>query len=125
MPKINAVYLYAGDLDRSIAFYRDLLGIPLERHATDPHWAEAHLEGGIRFALHASGQRLRPQVPGTVRVNFEDADLERTVERLRAAGTRCGPIEREDWGDSVEIFDPDGYAIELYRPPSLQLPAAG
>src|SRR5919106_1305378 len=78
MPRINVVYLYVGDLDRSIAFYRDHLGIPLKRHATDPHWAEAHLDPGIRFALHASGPSLRPQVPGTVRVNFEESDLEET-----------------------------------------------
>jgi catechol 2,3-dioxygenase-like lactoylglutathione lyase family enzyme len=120
MPRINVVYLYVGDLDRSIAFYRDHLGIPLKRHATDPHWAEAHLDTGIRFALHASGPSLRPQVPGTVRVNFEESDLEGMVERLRAAGTRVGPIEREEWGESVEIFDPDGYVIELFRPPASQ-----
>ena len=64
-------------------------------------------------------------MPGTMRVNFEETDLEGTVGRLAAAGTRVGPIEREDWGDPVEIFDPDGYAIELYRPPSLPPPAAG
>ena len=120
MTRINVVYLYVGDLDRSIAFYRELLGIPLERHATDPLWAETHLEGGIRFALHAGGPSLRPQVPGTVRVNFEERELEGTVERLRSAGTRVGPIEREEWGESVEVFDPDGYVIELFRPPASQ-----
>lgn len=124
MPKINVVYLYAGDLERSIAFYRDLLGIPLEQHATDPQWAEARLEGGVRFALHARTQTA-PQVPGTVRVNFEETDLEGTVERLRAAGVRVGPIEREDWGESVEVFDPDGYVIELFRPPASPTAAAG
>ncbi len=63
-------------------------------------------------------------MPGTVRVNFEEADLEGTVERLRAAGIRVGPIEREDWGESVEVFDPDGYVIELFRPPTSHQPAA-
>lgn len=123
MPKINVVYLYVGDLERSIAFYRDLLGIPLEQHATDPQWAEARLEGGVRFALHAK-TATAPQVPGTVRVDFEETDLEGRVERLRAAGVRVGSIEREDWGESVEVVDPDGYVIDLFRPPASH-PAAG
>lgn len=59
-------------------------------------------------------------MPGTVRVNFEESDLEAMVERLRAAGTRVGPTEREEWGESVEVVDPDGYVIELFRPPASQ-----
>ncbi len=125
MAKINAVYVYASDLDRSVAFYRDLLGIPMERHPTDPHWAQAHLEGGTRFALHATGGRLQPQVPGTVRVDFEEIDLEARVKRLRAAGVPVGPIERADWGDSVEVVDPDGYVIKLFRPPGHRPSAPG
>ena len=115
--RISVVYLYVSDLERSLTFYRDRLGLPLARDAADPHWAEATLEGGTRFALHAAGAATQPQVPGTVRVNFEVAEIDAAVDRLTAAGVRVGEIEREPWGQMVELFDPDGYAIELFRPP--------
>jgi predicted enzyme related to lactoylglutathione lyase len=40
---ISVVYLYVRDMERSLAFYRDLLGIPLEG---DGHWTEATFPGG-------------------------------------------------------------------------------
>ena len=39
---VNVVYLYVSDMERSAAFYRDLLGIPLEG---DDDWQEARLGG--------------------------------------------------------------------------------
>ena len=115
--RLSVVYLYVADLDRSLEFYRDLLGLPLEADADDPYWVEATLSGGTRFALHAAGASIMPQVPGTMRVNFEVDDIDAAAERLAAAGVRIGQIEREPWGQMVEVFDPDGYAIELFRPP--------
>ena len=50
--RLNVVYLYVRDLDRSLAFYRDVLGIPIERDAHNPDWAEARFPDGMRFALH-------------------------------------------------------------------------
>ncbi len=115
--RISVVYLYVRDMNRSLDFYRGLLGIPLEADSDDPHWAEAVLEGGVRFAIHLAGPETAPQVPGTVRVNFEVADLAAAVDRLRAAGMAVGEIERETWGAMVELTDPDGYVVELFEPP--------
>ena len=117
MARIGLVYLYVTDLARSYAFYRDLLGIPLEADAEDPHWAEATLDGGVRFAIHLAPGGSAPQTPGTVRVNFEVDDIDAEAERLRAAGVSIGEVEREPWGSMVEVIDPDGYAVELYARP--------
>lgn len=115
--RISVVYLYVRDLNRSLGFYRGLLGIPLEADSEDPHWAEAVLEGGTRFAIHLAGDQTPPQVPGTVRVNFEVADIRAAVERLRVAGVAPGDVEREPWGSMAEVIDPDGYVVELLEPP--------
>ena len=62
---ISVVYLYVRDMERSLAFYRDLLGIPLEG---DEHWSETTFPGGARFALHEThegiGERSHGRVPG-------------------------------------------------------------
>jgi glyoxylase I family protein len=113
--RINVVYLYVRDVARSAAFYRDVLGIPLEADAADPDWAEATLDG-VRFALHgAHGTKLGS---GTVRVDFEVADIDAAVDRLRAAGVEVGEIERESWGAACEFVDPDGYRLHLFQRPS-------
>jgi catechol 2,3-dioxygenase-like lactoylglutathione lyase family enzyme len=113
--RINVVYLYVRDLDRSMAFYRDLLGLPLVKDAHEPRWAEAKLPGGLRFALHQAHQEL--QTPGTVVIDFEAHDLESARDRLRAAGVRCGSVERAEWGSVLEVFDPDGYHVDLFEGP--------
>ena len=108
---IAVVYLYVTDLERSLRFYRDLLGIPLEQ--IQPHWAEAQL-GETRFALHLADESSRPNVPNTIRVSLRVDDLGAAVERLRAAGVECGEIVREAWGSLSEVRDPDGYEIGLF-----------
>lgn len=123
--RINLVYLYVRDLDRSIAFYRDLLGLPLVRDERDAHWAEAKLPGGVRFALHLASPRgggpcarsAHEPEPGSVKIDFETADIDAAIARLRAAGVSVGEAMREYWGSVVEVQDPDGYRIDLFQPP--------
>jgi lactoylglutathione lyase len=110
---INVVYLYVRDIERSLAFYRDLLGIPLQG---DGGWAEATFADGIRFALHTTDSDV-VLGSGTVRVDFEVADVEATAARLREAGVEVGEIERDDWGAACEFADPDGYRLHLFQPP--------
>ena len=111
---MSVVYLYVSDMERSVSFYREILGIPLEYDPDDPHWAEATL-GGVRFALHLASDEMRPQTPGTVRINFAVDDVDAAAEHVRSLGVRVGEVFREPYGSFVEIFDPDGYAIELFR----------
>jgi lactoylglutathione lyase len=108
--RINVVYLYVRDLDRSVAFYRDVLGLPIEK--ADEHWADARLDG-LRFALH-TGERVEP---GTVWIDFEVDDVDAAAEHLRAAGVEVGEINREPYGSFCDFVDPDGYRLELFQPP--------
>ena len=78
---ISVVYLYVRDMERSLTFYRDLLGIPLEG---DGHWVEATFPGGTRFALHAAPDGKDDLSSGTVSVSLEVEDVDRASELLRA-----------------------------------------
>lgn len=112
---LNVVYLYVRDFERSVGFYRDVLGIPLE---SQPGWAEATLPQGIRFALHATADTSAELGTGTVRLDFEVEDIDEAVERLRAAGVKVGEIHREVYGSHAEFVDPDGYRLDLFQPPA-------
>jgi predicted enzyme related to lactoylglutathione lyase len=109
--RVNVVYLYVRDVPRAAAFYRDLLGIPLEG---DEHWAEATLADGVRFALHATDTEVELG-SGTVRIDLEVANIEAAAARLREAGVEVGEIERDDWGAVCEFVDPDGYRLQLFQ----------
>jgi lactoylglutathione lyase len=116
--------LFVSDLERSIGFYRDVIGLPF-RFATDSY-AEFETEGA-KFALYDRGHlpeligRAAPpeEVPwpqGEVAFFVDDPDAEH--ERLRSAGvTILAPPTDRPWGErTLHAADEDGNVIELTRP---------
>ena len=115
--RLNVVYLYVRDLDRSIAFYRGVLGIPVERDAHNPDWAEARFSDGVRFALHPWHEGVPEISSGSVMIDFEVESLDGAIARLREAGVEPSEPLREFWGSVCSFTDPDGYRIDLFEPP--------
>lgn len=115
---VDYVILYVGDLDRSISFYRDVIGVPFK--FTESGYAEFATEG-TKFALF---ERARlPQLIGrdggegeaTMEVAFLVDDVDVEAKRLRAAGVAelAGPVDRP-WGQrTFHLLDPDGHVVEL------------
>ena len=95
------------DLERSIAFYRDILGLPLYSRGPQQAWFRI---GTQRLALFThdrpgSGQHFALLIPP------EKADQAR--DALIAHGFPEETMQQED-GFSVYVRDPDGNKIELY-----------
>lgn len=119
MRTIDYVIRYVEDLERAVAFYRDVLG--LEHRFTDEAYAEFSA-GPTKLALYPRDRLpdlLGGEVPaggspdGEVLFLVDDVDAE--AERLRAAGARIltGPVDRP-WGHrTVHLLDPDGLVVEL------------
>lgn len=135
------------DLDRSLAFYRDQLGLEViaqqEKQGgylgevvgyPDAHVRMAHLRvpGGKHvvelfeyFApegVHPS--RIEPRDVGTAHLCFVVDDLPAAYEQLRAAGvdTFVSPPVLVDTGINtggygVYLRDPDGIVVEIFQPP--------
>jgi catechol 2,3-dioxygenase-like lactoylglutathione lyase family enzyme len=111
--RVNVVYLYVSDMEHSAAFYRDLLGVPLEG---DEDWQDAML-GGTRFALHHAHEGIGDLSAGTIHLNLEVPDVDDAAARLRAAGVEVEETMRDDWGAALRFRDPDGYELYLFQPP--------
>jgi lactoylglutathione lyase len=49
--RLNYAIVFVSDMKRSVAFYRDIVGLPLKFES--PHWSEFATEGAT-LALHAA-----------------------------------------------------------------------
>ncbi len=118
--RIDTIILLVTDMDISISFYRDNLGIPLKFKS--PGWAEFVL-GNVHLALHRKSRNLTDNnMPfGTigVSVNFEVNEIEDMVSRLETTGIEpVGGVKEYDFGKYFFVTDPDGYIIGFreYKP---------
>lgn len=125
--RILHTMLRVGDLDKSIAFYTEVLGMQLLRRKDYP-------EGKFTLAFVGYGSEAENSVielthnwdttsydlgTGYGHIALEVPDVYKACEDIRARG---GKITREPGpmmhGDSILAFveDPDGYKIELLSP---------
>ena len=118
LSSVDYVILYVRDLERSISFYREVIGLPFK--FTESGYAEFATEG-TKFALF---ERARlPQLIGreatngeaTMEVAFLVDDVDREAERLRRAGVTVlsGPVDRPWQQRTFHLLDPDGHVVEL------------
>ena len=143
---LDHVSVTSGDLDRSLAFYCDLLGLELRARGeaqgssefaitgiADPavRWADLQLPHGQILELieyerpRGTPSRPEPNDPGATHISLRVPDADAACERLREAGAsvRTDPVTIESPGawDGARAFyaaDPDGVTVELIRPPT-------
>jgi predicted enzyme related to lactoylglutathione lyase len=111
--RISVVYFYVRDIDAAIRFFRDVLGLPLER--TDETWAEATI-GETRFALHAWHEGAPEPGSAGIQVSFLVDDVDAAASRVRESGVEAGPVQRESYGSHCRVVGPEGYVFSLFQP---------
>ena len=109
-PRLDLVFYWVADLDRAVAFYRDLLGLPLMRRDGE-RWAEFDA-GGRRFALH-SAEDQPPSTSGATAVfSVGDLDLARvTLSAHGLSATSEGDVQ--GYARFATFLDPDGNTFQL------------
>ena len=116
--RVDYVILYVVDLQRSIEWYRDVVGLPFRMEGDG--YAEFATEG-CKFALYHRDKL--PELLGRAAIAggpggeaaFVVDDVDAEMERVRAAGAEIlsGPVDRP-WGHrTVHVLDPDGFVVEL------------
>lgn len=116
--RVDYVILYVGDLEESIRFYRDVVGLPFK--FAESGYAEFATEG-TRFGLlerarlpDLIGREAAGGGPAS-EVLFLVDDVDARSEGLRAAGVEIlsGPVDRP-WGHrTLHVLDPDGHVVEF------------
>lgn len=123
---LGHVGLNVSRIDRSLAFYTDLLPFEVVAQsdpASDQRWAFLGQDGAVQLTLWEQSQgRFATDRPGLHHLAFEVADLA-TVEaaeaRLRAQDVRIyhdGVVAHREGAASGGLFfeDPDGTRIEIF-----------
>lgn len=113
----SRVLLRPADMDASLAFYEDRLGLARYREwGTRPGRGVVFFLGGGYLEL---SERGHGPDPAGVRLWLQVADLEAAHEELRAAGVPVDrPPERKPWGLlEMDVHDPDGLRLVLVETP--------
>ena len=125
--RLGAVHLTVSDLDRSVAFYQDAIGLRVQRRADAVAGLGAggeelvvlHEEPGARPAgRHAGLYHYALLYPSR-------EELARAVQRLVVTSTGISGASDHGVSEAIYLPDPDGNGIELYadRPRDAWPPA--
>jgi catechol 2,3-dioxygenase len=127
--ELGHVVLYVRDIERSAAFYRDVLGwrqivpdpadgtrVPIAAFAAPggrTHHELLLIEVGPDAAAVPAGRRLGLYHVG-LKVGDSDDELREALARLKETGTPVLGASDHTVSHSLYIADPDGNEIELY-----------
>jgi lactoylglutathione lyase len=112
--KIGAIILLVADLNRSVEFYRDVLGMQLKHESED--WVEFSKGSSTVLALHPArkSSRKKTQKGAGVLVGFNVSDLHDICRALETKQVKFYKKEAEEaFGKHAIIEDPDGHLISL------------
>ena len=149
--KLDSMYhvgFTVSDIDRSIAFYRDALGLSLYRRQTGTAEYLSTITGFpgvtleiallktpdghgmlelLQYVSHPAPPTEREtNRPGNAHVCFKVADIRVACEELSRRGVRLISPPTEitagvhEGALGVYLRDPDGFTVELYQPPDAR-----
>ena len=119
---IGHVHLKVSDIDRALAFYRDILGFAVTQRIGDQ--AAFISAGGYHHHLGLNTWESRgglPPPPGTtglyhVAIRYPDRKaLAAAVKGVLDAGVRLSGASDHGVSEAIYLHDPDGNGVELYR----------
>ncbi len=130
MPKVTSlghVGFYVRDIERSVAFYRDILGLPVSDRSP---WGAVFMTAQDRLAEHhelllAPGRNDDGKVNVIQQISFRCASVADAKEFYRVFVENNVPINRTvSHGNTVSIYaeDPDGNSVEVYWQTGVDVP---
>ena len=115
--KVDYVMVNVSDMSRSVAFYRDTIGLPLKFES--PGWSEFETGAAI-LALHgapkaeaAADPQMGPRA-GTCSIGFSVENLDTAYAELQSRGARFVMPPTDQPGEGIRLaicIDPDGMGI--------------
>jgi catechol 2,3-dioxygenase-like lactoylglutathione lyase family enzyme len=108
--QVDFVSVPTRDVARAIAFYRDVLGLPVSEY-TDGEVETSN----VTLGFWQPEEQGEPFVPNENGIGLRVADVHDAVEEVRAAGAEVIGIEDTGVCHMGFVKDPDGNVIILHR----------
>jgi catechol 2,3-dioxygenase-like lactoylglutathione lyase family enzyme len=120
-PKLafDAVFYYVTDMETSIAFYRDTLGLPMISRDSVTRF---DLDGVLIELVRVPPGSVVPG-NGNARLCFAVSDLNETLQQLHARGIRTSDIKNKKGGKLATFRDPDGNELCLWEYEKVEDPS--
>jgi len=116
LTQVSVVMLGVQDAARALGFYRDKLGLKVEREIPGFAFLNA---GAITLCLSEPAAKIRGQAAGAGEIVFAVEDVTAAYEALRAKGVQFTHVPRSiaptAWVANFD--DPDGNHLSIYGPP--------
>ena len=124
-PKINIITLAVDNLRKSIAFYKDGLGLPTQGMVEGQDHILFELQNNLSFVLYlrteldmvAGQSNSSHRLPGVILSHIADSkeEVDTILERVKECGGTLFPDKpkESDWGYSGHFKDPDGHIWEI------------
>jgi catechol 2,3-dioxygenase len=120
--RIGHVHLKVADLERALAFYRDVLGFELtQRYGRGAAFLAAggyHHHIGLNVWESEGGDPPPPRATGLYHLAIlypDRATLADALRRVLEAGLRLDGASDHGVSEALYLRDPDGNGVELYR----------
>lgn len=122
--RLTFVALSVSNLEKSVDFYRTVLGLPIHDTTHDeelddpwyggPHAAYSWTNGAfLHFAIYPSKEPARPETTA-VQIGFHVDDFDEVHERVSRSGIKVVQDPRaEPWGRTARYLDPDGNIVSI------------
>jgi catechol 2,3-dioxygenase-like lactoylglutathione lyase family enzyme len=108
--QVDFVSVPTRDVQRAVAWYRDVLGLP------ESEFSEGEVETpNVTLGFWLPEEQGEPFVPNENGVALRVADVEAAVEEVRAAGGVVTGIEDSGVCHMGFVKDPDGNVLILHR----------
>jgi predicted enzyme related to lactoylglutathione lyase len=115
LTKILMVMLGVTNMDTSVAFYRDLLGLELTSQSAEFAFFSG---GGVTLALNAALGKAVPPAKSSVEIVFPVDSVAAAHRKLSERGCKfLNPPREVNPGNWAATFsDPDGHVLSVYGP---------
>lgn len=116
-PQLALLKIPVSDIEQSVAYYRDVVGLPESFSVPAYGWAQLQL-GDLPFCLYNPAKGGGGGTPGTCdTIHLAVADIEASYETLATRGAII-PGGLESSADGISFFDlhdPDGNMIKVVQ----------
>lgn len=115
--KLGNVILAVKDLDKSLEFYHEIIGLPIKHQRRT--WIDLGTSGAI-ISLHPASltaEHIGSSIENGITLGFLVGDIKSAVEELKSKDIKIYReiVEREA-GKNAIVLDPDDYLVSLFEP---------